>query len=101
MFLIIIVLCRVVLIIVILYFICVELICDFRAPSKVRASDRQTKSQQEALQRLKDKQSMHQIGGGAGKGASSRYDNNNKHLQSPAPTRKVVNYARQQDFPHI
>jgi len=68
------------------------------APSKTRASDRQTKSQQEALQKLKDK-SMLSIGGTSMPSRNNnRYGKHDKHQQQPVPNRKVVNYANQNDF---
>ena len=91
-----------------LYFVvllCIVLRLECRVPSRARASDRQTKSQQEALQKLKDK-SMHtqahmQSGRGGGSRRYDSHSNGNTSSSIPVPNRKVVNYANQQDFQQI
>jgi NADH:ubiquinone oxidoreductase subunit len=53
-------------------------------PPKTRATERQTPSQEAALQRIKDK-------------ASSKHSNGSLSSGGTAP-RKVVNYSRQENF---
>ena len=65
-------------------------------PSKGKASNRQTKSQQEAFQKLKEK-SVQLAGSGTGVRGNQRYGKQDKSQQ---PNRKVVNYANQNDFQH-
>ena len=70
------------------------------APSnKIRASDKQTKSQQEALQRLKNKSLVGRST--SQNGVSKRYGggNGSGNYDSHHNQRKVVNYANKNDFP--